>query len=72
MSANSTATYETVGDSNTLGTIVIGSGEKGAFFGATPVVRPTPAVAVGTDLATVILELADLRASLVTLGLITS
>lgn len=46
--------------------------EKVAFFGATPVVQPAPAVAVGTDLATVILELADLRAQLVALGLIAS
>lgn len=42
------------------------------FYGATPVVQPAPAVAVGTDLATVILELADLRAQLVALGLIAS
>ena len=42
------------------------------FYGATPVVQPAPAVAVGTDLATVILEIADLRAQLVTLGLIAS
>jgi hypothetical protein len=42
------------------------------FYGTTPVNQPAPAVAVGTDLATVILELADLRASLVELGLIAS
>lgn len=46
--------------------------EKVGFFGATPVVQPAPAVAVGTDLATVILEIADLRAQLVALGLIAS
>jgi len=44
--------------------------EKISFYGVTPVDQPAPAVAVGTDLATVILELADLRASLVELGLI--
>jgi len=46
--------------------------EKVGFYGATPVVQPAPAVAVGTDLASVILELADLRAQLVALGLIAS
>ena len=46
--------------------------DKVGFYGATPVVQPAPAVAVGTDLATVILELADLRAQLVALGLIAS
>lgn len=46
--------------------------EKAGFYGATPVVQPAPVVAVGTDLATVILELADLRAQLVALGLIAS
>ena len=46
--------------------------EKNGFFGATPIVQPAPAVAVGTDLATVILEVADLRAQLVALGLIAS
>lgn len=46
--------------------------EKVGFFGATPVVQPAPAVAVGTDLATVILELADIRAQLVALGLLAS
>lgn len=46
--------------------------EKIGFYGTTPVVQPAPAVAVGTDLATVILELADLRAQLVALGLIAS
>ena len=46
--------------------------EKVGFFGTTPVVQPAPAVAVGTDLATVILEVADLRAQLVALGLIAS
>jgi len=42
------------------------------FFGKTPIAQPAPAVAVGTDLATVILEIADLRAQCVALGLIAS
>jgi hypothetical protein len=46
--------------------------EKVGMYGVTPVVQPAPAVAVGTDLATVILELADLRASLASLGVIAS
>lgn len=46
--------------------------EKISFYGVTPVVQPAPAVAVGTDIATVILEIADLRAQLVALGLIAS
>ena len=60
--------------SNTVDGSCLGSSatEKVAFFGTTPVVQPAPAVAVGTDLATVILELADLRAQLVALGLIAS
>jgi hypothetical protein len=45
---------------------------KVGFFGTTAVVQPAPAVTVGTDIATVILELADLRAQLVALGLIAS
>lgn len=44
--------------------------EKLSFYGATAIVKPAPAVAVGTDIATVILEIADLRAALVSLGLI--
>ena len=44
--------------------------DKISFYGDTPIVQPAPAVAVGTDIATVILELADLRAALVSLGLI--
>lgn len=46
--------------------------EKVGFYGETPVVQPAPVVAVGTDLATVILELADLRAAMVSLGTIAS
>ena len=46
--------------------------EKVGLWGVTPVVQPAPVVAVGTDLATVILEIADLRAALVSAGVITS
>lgn len=46
--------------------------DKISFYGETPIVQPAPAVAVGTDIATVILEVADLRAQLVALGLIAS
>jgi hypothetical protein len=49
-----------------------GATDKISFYGVTPVVQPAPAVAVGTDLATVILEIANLRAQLVALGLIAS
>lgn len=65
--------YEQAGY-NSPGGLQVGkaSTEKVGFFGATPVDQPAPAVAVGTDLATVILEIADLRASLVELGLIAS
>ena len=46
--------------------------EKISFYAVTPVVQPAPAVAVGTDLATLILEVADLRVQLVALGIIAS
>jgi len=56
-------------DGTTLGTSAT---ELIAFYGTAPVVQPAPAVTVGTDTATIILELADLRAQLVALGLIAS
>ena len=66
-------TVEVIGNGNTDGTTLGNSTtEKVSFYGVTTVVQPAPAVAVGTDLATVILELADLRAQLVALGLIAS
>ena len=46
--------------------------DKVGFYATTPVVQPAPVVAVGTDIATVVLELADLRAQFVALGLIAS
>lgn len=65
------AVGEYIGNGNPDGTS-FGSAttEKISFYGVTPVDQPAPAVAVGTDIATVILELADLRAALVELGLI--
>lgn len=44
--------------------------EKVSLYGVTPVVQPTMTVTVGTDIATVILELAEIRAKLVAFGLI--
>lgn len=43
--------------------------DKISFYGATPIVKPTVTTA-GTDIATVILELTDLRAKLSALGLV--
>jgi hypothetical protein len=60
-----------IGDGNTGGcTFGASVTEKVSFYGVTPIVQPAPAVTVGTDLATVILELADLRAQFLALGLI--
>jgi hypothetical protein len=44
--------------------------EKLHLYGGTPVAQPTMSVSVGTDIATVILELAEIRAKLVAIGLI--
>jgi hypothetical protein len=59
---------------NTTGGLSVGQSTTSliSFYGVTPIVQPAPAVAVGTDIATVILEIADLRAKLVALGLIAS
>ena len=66
-------TYENVTYNSPDGALVgNASTDKIGFYGTTPVVQPAPTVAVGTDLATVILELADLRAQLVALGLVAS
>lgn len=69
----STSQREVLGNGNADGT-TLGrtTTEKISFYGVTPIVQPAPAVAVGTDIATVILELADLRAQFVALGLIAS
>lgn len=67
------AAGEYIGNGNPDGTSLGSSTtEKISFYGVTPIVQPAPAVAVGTDIATVILEIADLRAKLVALGLIAS
>jgi hypothetical protein len=64
---------EYLGNGNTNGTCLTKSAtEKVGFYGTTPVVQPAPVVTVGTDTATIILELADLRVQLVALGLIAS
>ena len=66
-------TVEVIGNGNTDGTTLGKSAtEKVSFYGTTTIVQPAPAVTVGTDLATVILEIADLRVQLVALGLIAS
>lgn len=65
------AVGEYIGNGNTDGTSLgLSTTEKISFYGVTPIVQPAPAVAVGTDIATVILELADLRLALKNLGLI--
>lgn len=57
-----------LGDGNTEGTSVVSSTtEEVSLYGGTPVVQPTMTVTVGTDIATVILELAEIRAALVAL-----
>jgi hypothetical protein len=67
------ATYNEISDGRPDGCMVGQSAtDKVGFYGTTPVVQPAPAVAVGTDLATVILEIADLRTQLVALGIIAS
>lgn len=77
---------ENLGDGRPDGTNVFQSGEKGAFFGATPVVRPTSSsqaavtatvtttattTELAVDLAASIVLLNQIRSELVTLGLIT-
>ena len=81
------AEYKYVGDGRPDGTIVFQSGEKGAFFGATPAVKPTSAsqaavtttitttlatnTVLETDLAATIVLVNQIRSELVALGLIT-
>lgn len=53
------------------GTAVVRSvTEKVHLYGGTAVAQPTMTVTVGTDIATVILEVAEIRAQLVAIGLI--
>lgn len=62
---------EVLGKGLSGGTAVVASTtEKVHLYGGTAVAQPTMTVAVGTDLATVILELAEIRAKLVAIGLI--
>ncbi len=51
-------------------TFGVSTTEKVSLYGVTPVVQPAMTVTVGTDIATVILELADLRTALVALGIV--
>jgi hypothetical protein len=63
------AVGEILGNGNPDGTGVVASTtEKLHLYGGTGVVQKTMSVAVGTDIATVILELAEIRAALVALG----
>lgn len=65
------AAGQVLGNGNPEGTAVVASTtEKVHLYGGTPVAQPTMTVAVGTDIATVILELAEIRAKLVAIGLI--
>lgn len=69
----STSQKKIIGDGNPDGCSFGGATtDLISFYGKTPIAQPAPAVAVGTDIATVILELADLRSKLVALGLIAS
>jgi hypothetical protein len=62
---------EVLGNGNPDGTGVVQSvTEKVHLYGGTAVAQPTMTVTVGTDIATVILELAEIRAKLVAIGLI--
>ena len=62
---------EVLGNGNTAGTAVVNAvTEKACLYGGTAVVQPTMTVTVGTDIATVILELAEIRAALVGVELI--
>ena len=47
--------------------VVSATTEKLCLYGGTAVVQPAMTVTVGTDIATVILELAEIRAALVSL-----
>ena len=72
--SNATSTVEHIGDGGASGTNVFQSGEKGAFFGATPIARPA-ITAVGTTTASTTLNetrLNRIQAALVSLGLITT
>lgn len=59
---------EVLGSGQPDGTTLGRSNDKISLYGETPVVQKQMTVAVGTDIATVILELAEIRAALVGLG----
>jgi hypothetical protein len=60
---------QVLGNGKPDGTTVVQSiTEKLSLYGGTPVVQETMVVTVGTDTATIILELAEIRAALVALG----
>jgi len=64
---------EVIGNGNPSGsTFGSATTELISFYGVQAVAQPAPVAAVGTDIATVIVEIADLRAQLVALGLIAS
>jgi hypothetical protein len=70
--SNTTTTIENIGDGSSSGANVFQSGEKGAFFGSTPIVQPS-ITAVGTTTATTALnetKINRLYTALVNLGLI--
>ena len=46
--------------------------DKISFYGATPIVKGTISASAGTDAATLVLELTEIRAWLVEIGLIVS
>lgn len=50
--------------------VVASTSELVCLYGGTAVAQPTMTVTVGTDIATVILELAEIRAQLVAIELI--
>lgn len=71
-SSNVTTTVENIGDGNPAGSNVFQSGEKGAFFGATPIVKPVVTSIATATATTTLLETRILRleTALVNLGLI--
>lgn len=69
--SNSTASTEYVGDGNSVGTVFGQSGEKIAFYGATPVASTTvAAVATAATAATIVTSLQALQAALDSLGIV--
>lgn len=71
-SSNVTTTVENLGDGNSAGTNVFQSGEKGAFFGATPITKPVITTVATTTATTTLLEtrISRLQTALSNLGLV--